>query len=289
MNIKKLEFNVFLLWSFFACTASAAEIYHNINGLQVIVWWQPQTLQLAYEYRPRHDIIITNMEARLHDTILSPVSRTDYPYEGVSSAILFLVDISDPRRRRVVTKNAEQIKSMLEKAEPHHKFGLAGFATEMRILARLGTPSSEVAAAADTLQANGRTTELYRHALGAVNLLLKFPARRRALFLFSDGKAEDTTYFHKDIINAANSKNVTIYGFGYATSAANSVHMQSLRRLSEETNGMFIEAEKNFSLPAIFLSAPYRMLDTGEHIIYDLMPAVQGGFYGKQKVRITWH
>ena len=57
---------------------------------------------------------------------------------------------------------------------------------------------------------------------------------------------------------------------GYPRSTVLSVALQTLRRLSEETGGIYVESDVNYDLPRGFLDDPYANVDTGGHFIVDL-------------------
>ena len=71
-------------------------------------------------------------------------------------------------------------------------------------------------------------------------------------------------------------------------SISQSVHLQVLRRLSEETGGAFIQAGQDFSLPDDFLQSPFQAFDSGGQITFDLTPALQASLNGSQSVQLTW-
>ena len=131
-------------------------------------------------------------------------------------------------------------------------------------------PHSRVVESAETLQASGLTTELYRNVIVAVQILSRYEADRKAIFLFSDGQAEDKAYFHQDVINVARSNNVIINSFGFARTIALSVALQSLRRLSEETGGSYYEADPDFELNRSILSSTLNKTDNGGRFTTDL-------------------
>jgi hypothetical protein len=53
--------------------------------------------------------------------------------------------------------------------------------------------------------------------------------------------------------------------------------LQILRRLSEETGGVFVEADKHFDLPSGFLDLPFENIDNGGRINIDLSPVIAAG------------
>jgi hypothetical protein len=183
---------------------------------------------------------------------------------------MFLVDTSDPGRATVISKNATQIGQLLNSNQPHHNFGLANFDKNLNIKVPLGKNISQIRSSSSSLEAAGLTTELYRNTIKAIELLSRANADRKLLFLFSDGQAEDKAYYHEDVINAARSNGVVINSLGYPRSTSLSVALQTLRRLSEETGGVYIEADLNFELPSSFTTNPFSSIDKGGHFLIDL-------------------
>jgi hypothetical protein len=119
-------------------------------------------------------------------------------------------------------------------------------------------------------------------------MLKHVEADRKSIFLFSDGLAEDKAYYHQDVINAARKSNVIITGIGYPRSVSQSVALQTLRRLSEETGGLFIEADNKFNLPQGFLAQPYESIDNGEKLLIDLKPVVTTAKSSDIRVNLTF-
>lgn len=214
------------------------------------------------------------------------IQATTFPRPGERTAIFFLVDTSDPRRKLTVAENARQIQSLIAGAPPHRKFGLAAFDKGLKLLAALGTERSEVLAATNRLKAEGKVTELYRSAIEALRQLQDFEAERKTLVILSDGLAEDTAYTIPDVVNTARVINTVIIGLGYARSSAQAVDLQSLRRLAEDTGGYFIEAGLDFSLPEDFMTAPFTRLERGGDFTLDLQETVDAGAAGDTHVRI---
>lgn len=226
--------------------------------------------------------------ARLPETgiPLQLLEESAFPGPGERAAALFLVDTSDPRRGPVVAANVRQIRGLIEATGAHWDFGLAGFDKGMKLLAPLGRERQELAAATDALQAEGLVTELYRSAIEAISELERVDAGRKALVILSDGLAEDVAYTLQDVVQAARAARVTIIGLGYARSEAQTVGLQTLRRLARETGGYFIEADRTFRLPEAFLEAPFDRLDRGGRFLLDLEQAIDEGAAGDSLVEI---
>jgi len=248
---------------------------------------QPTKLALECEYRLVEPARVVEVSATLSGFELPPPQREPMPADA-TTAVLFLVDTSDPARAQTVARNAAHVRALLDAAGPGHVFGLATFDTDLRMEAPIGSEREAVAAAAERMRAVGRTTELYRNALEAVRRLASFPAERRALLLFSDGLAEDRAYFHQDVIEEARRTGVVVYGIGYARSVALSVALQTLRRLAEETGGVFVAADTASALPEEFLEGPFRVVDNGGRLRLDLSSAEEHELSGSGDVRLVW-
>lgn len=244
--------------------------------------------QLAVQYQLATSMQVDSIQAKINDVILPLLTSEDYPTENATTAILFLVDVSDPRRRKVVEQNREQIKTMLEASEPHQKFGLATFATDLKILAPLGTSVENIIEKLIDIQATGQTTELYKHSLTAIQTLAVYPAQRKALFIFSDGGAEDTAYTHEEVVTAAKQAQIRIYGLGFTMSTSTSVQLQTIEKLSLETNGLYFKANGQYALPETFLQSPYELIDNGQKVTFNLLPTIENGLTGEQNLVINW-
>ena len=238
---------------------------------------QAKEKQLDCRYRLLGSESVADIKAGFDGSVLTITENTPYPTTDGTTAILFLIDTSDPNRQNAINKNIEHIGQLLQAIKPYHRIGLATFNKQLRIEAPIGSSKSRVLAASKTLRAVGMTTELYRSMLKSIQLLSGIDAKRKVIYLFSDGQAEDKAYFHQDVIRAARKAGVIINSIGYPRSIALSVALQTLRRLSEETGGVFIEADNSFNLPAAFLDSPFDNIDTGGRLTIDLGPVSATG------------
>jgi len=203
---------------------------------------------------------------------LQVLSNKPYPADGQSTAILYLVDTSNPHRQPIVKKNGELIQSLVSKASAYHKNGLAVFDSNFRLVVPVGSASDALHQGIVKLRAGGATTEFYRNIIEAVKVLAKEEASRKVLVVFSDGLAEDEAYSHEDVIAAAKKANVMIVGLGYAASALKATALQRLRRLADETSGLYQAADENLSFPAGFSDTLYHHIDLGGETMIDLTP-----------------
>ncbi len=250
---------------------------------------EAQPLHVECTYRWLHPVKEqTKISAQVGDVPVEAVD-TAYPAAEDTTAVLFLVDTSDPRRQPVITAIKPQLRAMLAAASPHHRFGLAAFDSNLRTVAPLGALPSEIEKAIAELKATGKTTELYRSALEGLKLLQAFPASRKVLYILSDGLAEDFSYHHEDVIKKALELDIPIVGMGYPRSVALSVGLQTLRKLGEDSGGYYVGASADtFVLPADFLAAPYWIAESGGRIHVDLT-ALAASKNGAQTLTLQLH
>ncbi len=239
------------------------------QGLRVVAR-QPGPALLELDFRVSPPVEVTAATMLVNGRVLPASYIFPYPSPGDLSAVLFLVDTSDPARERVVERNLRDIKALMDKGAAHHRFGLAGFARELSVLAPLGTAPTDIMAAARSPRTKGRIAQIYPSAIQAIDVLMAYPASRRALVIFSDGSAEDPEHSLEEVIERANAAGVVIYGLGYARKVGRSPGFQSLRLMASATDGAYAEAVGRADLPKTFLADPFRVLDNGGRAIFDL-------------------
>ncbi len=249
---------------------------------------QQPTDTLECRYRMLDDGELVSATAEYDGVVVDGAIGEPYPQDGDITAIMILVDTSDPARQPVIDRIAIQVAQLLDAAAPHHRFALASFDTDLYLLAGMGTPRSDIARALTGLRATGKTTELYRNVREAVRLLGRGPGSRRVLLILSDGLAEDYAYHHDDVVALAGDENVLIHSIGYPRSVARSVALQTLRRLSDETGGIYVQADHlDFSIPDGVFRRMLRASDSGGMLRFDLAPLVEAGAVGTVDVPLA--
>lgn len=249
---------------------------------------QTSETQLDCDYRlllPEPPLYIHASSA---DIPLGIIGNKSYPWPEGITAILFLVDTSDPGRSDVIENNIKHIAKLLKSSKSYHRIGLASFDKQLRIEAPIGASEKQILSASKSLRAVGRTTEFYRNIIKAIYVLADIEADRKIIFLFSDGQAEDKAYYHQDVISAARKAGVIINGLGYPRSVALSVALQTLRRLSEETGGVFVETDSSYELPKSFLDLPFDNIDRGGKFSIDLSPLSKMAIHTGTRITLTF-
>lgn len=225
---------------------------------------------LNCDYRTLKNISISSISASSNNIDLTIENTQSFLDSGEQTAILFLIDTSDPGRKNVVEKNKKQLKEFFSNLKANEKAGIASFDKSLNILSPIGSSTSSLNEALNKLKATGLTTELYRNLLQAMEHLDTTVAKRKLLVLLSDGQAEDKAYFHSDVIKMARSSGIVINSIGFPRSVTLSVSLQVIRRLSEETGGSYIESDMSYDLPINETKLFFNSIDTGGHFSVSL-------------------
>ncbi len=249
---------------------------------------RPEALQLRCNYRLTGAGQPLDAAAAIGGLTLPPpafAARTGAPGDV---AVLLLVDTSDPGRAAAIRKVIQHVGRLVDEAQLYQRFGLAAFDRDLRMLAPIGSEPDAIKAAAATLEATGRTTELYRNVMDALKLLATVRDPHKVLVVMSDGLAEDRAYFHSDAVAEANRHGIAVYGVGYPRSVSLSVGLQSLRRLADETGGRFVASNGDFELPESFFQAPFAAVENTGALSVDLGPTASALPEGGTKaLRVT--
>lgn len=205
----------------------------------------------------------TSIKVEVAGAQSKPQSVSAYPASGQKTAVLFLLDVSDPSRREAVRSNVSQIREILGRLKPHQQVGLAIFDSQYSLLAPVGSSRDKINAALNAVRAGGAATEFYKNIIAGTKTIRASNADRRVLVLFSDGKAEDSAYGREDAVKAIRSARITLIGLGFAESPSQVPALQTIERLSNETGGVFVKAGPGYKLPSEFMDAPFESAESG--------------------------
>ena len=248
---------------------------------------QPNPLKLQCSYRLRDGGELQAALAHWQDQTLNATLDARYPQADDYTALLLLVDTSDPARASALHAAVAHVSAIVNGAPPHFRIGLASFDSDLRMLAPIASARTALLASATQLIAKGHTTELYRNVGEALRVLAKTAASRKVLWVLSDGLAEDYAYHHEDIIALARTHDIIINSIGYPRSVPQSVALQTLRRLSDDSGGQFLPAAfPGFVLPATGLQRALTLLDDGGQLAFDLTPLLATGGAGARELSL---
>jgi hypothetical protein len=257
----------------FSAAASGYDYHVYGDGVQ-LACWQMERSRLVCDFRRFAPPEPEQLTARLSGRELPAPQVTPYASQPGSSAVMFLVDVSDAELPAAPVAARDRVVELLAAAPAHQHYGLASFANEVEIHAPLALGAERLRNVLGELTPGGESAELYRSVLEAVRLLGHYPAQRRALFLLSDGLADDSAYFHDDVVDAARQYDVAIYGIGYVKSPALSTALERLRRLAEETGGLYVTAETGAVLAQNFAARAFAQISSGGRMLVDISTAL---------------
>jgi hypothetical protein len=207
----------------------------------------------------------------------------EYPAQGESTALLMLVDVSDPKRAKAVAAAAGLIRQVVDNKKPHQQIAIAQFDSAVQLLADFNSDAATTTSAIKSIASKGYATELYKSAIEAIGLLKKNSSTRKGLIIFSDGKAEDRAYKHEDVIKEALAAGVMVFTIGYAENASDTPYLQTLERLALESGGFYVPA--NITDKSAAAGTAERMLayaDNGGTINFG-----SGEKFGPQKIKLA--
>jgi len=169
-----------------------------------------------------------------------------YPNQDIKTATVFLIDTSMPMKNAVKKGIKPTIKKLYNLKSQFDEYCITQFDANLNIIKDFAT---ELNTTLDTIKIKGQRTELFRASLEAMKLLNQKENYIKYLVILSDGEAEDTAYTIEDVLKEAKKQNITIISIGYR----DSINMQSIRRMAEETKGkLFVANKTTHQLPQNF-------------------------------------
>lgn len=195
---------------------------------------------------------------------------TTPPPAAPKTAVLFLIDRSDPKRSAAVSAGKELVTRLARQAHDRQRaVAIGAFDAELSILEPFDQANTDWQSG---LQAAGQATELFRSVIQALPIVEATGARRKLLVVLSDGKAEDTAYSLEQAVAEARARGVAVTTIGYSERATDAPALQTLRRVAEETGGTFIEAATGTHQTSAEVDTILDRLDAGGVYTISLSP-----------------
>ena len=285
MNAKLLPLGIWFTLNLIASTISCASPdLSDPRYASVSCSNDDSTKIVNCDYRHSADIDVKNVSLKIagQPSQIDSKNLAIYPVAGQTTAILFLVDVSDPKRKNTVEKkNVAIINEMLAAQKPYEKIGIAVFDSDLEVLVPISADQAATKEAVKNIKASGQATEFYKNILSAIEILKKTDATRKALVILSDGKDEDKAYTSQDVIAAAKSAGVVILSLGYLEKPTDSPYLQNLQRLANDTFGVYYNATDS-KFPPEFSTQPFAFVEKGGRVAFPY-----GENIGKKPVTIT--
>ena len=268
MNWLSSQWMICVILSMFPFLGFAQTADIRQSALQCQLEASSELVQCDYRYPLNIEVKDISVKVGGQTIKLEPTDIALYPAPGQTSAILILVDVSDPRRRETVEKKyVKLIKDMVADQKPHQLIGIAGFDSELNLLTPMSADHDALMDAVTKIKATGAATEYYKNILTAIELLKKTDSTRKGLVIMSDGKDEDKAYNRDDVLKAAKDAGVAILGIGFEERLSDSPYLQNVHKLAIETFGQYYDGSEG-KYPASFLNQPFAFLETGGRVTF---------------------
>lgn len=230
-------------------------------------------LACDYRYSARIDVKNVQLEVNGKDVQVEKEDHKFFPTtKDQKTSVLILADVSDPNRRNTVeVKYGKTIGAVIRSAKPHQQIGLAEFDSDIRVLSPIGADLSSLQKTSQSLKATGSATEFYKNILAAIDILARSGGERKGLIILSDGKDEDRAYKIEDVLKVAKENNISILSLGYLEKQQDTPFLQTLKRLAEETHGLYFDVtDSGGLLPENLAISPFAFIEKGGRLTYQL-------------------
>lgn len=254
----------------FACFANRAAVaapapFAEKDGILAAVRVTNRTVNLQWRFLRPPPAPITSITADSGGQPLRLIAARRYPQPGDVSDIMFLFDLTDPRRAKEITRDKALALQMMVSLDSHHSLGLAYYGARTYLLDPKWTDPNQliddIVSLAPLDQKPDRDTAL----LTTTVALGTQAATRRAIYVLTDGY--DAAPQHRDeVIGAALHYGVSITFITANSQGVRPVNVSGLRAIAAATGGQLVTAKNLIA----FLRSPYRLLDSGGEAYFSL-------------------
>jgi hypothetical protein len=224
------------------------------NGQEIVFDWE--------FLRPTSDQL-TSIAATYNARPLGVPALESYPYAGMQTFLLILVDTSDPRRAQQIRNDILDVLQILGQARIHHQVVIATYADRIEPIAVSRAQPADFVAALSRAQPRVSTTRLGALLEEAIGICARAPAHRRAVYVFSDGHS-DTALLPEATIAAANRYNIRLTFILSPSDRTKDIPV--LERIVAGSGGAVVETAQR----APFLQRPFQLIDSGARVHFSL-------------------
>jgi len=233
----------------------------------------PPKVRFDYQLSPGEEVNSVEVKADGVKLVAELVSYTDDPTS--KTAVLFLIDTSNPRRNKEVAEAKKLVMVALSKADKNrHTMGIYPFHGQLdEGFAPMGTPLEELKTKAKEIKANELNTVLYGSVLKAIGILQKTEAKRKAIVVISDWKSEDNVMDAKEFVALAvkQLKDGKIVCHSIILVEEDQSELDTAEKLSQVTGGQLVKVSKGkMAIPSTFTDHFLGQLESGGSAVVDL-------------------
>ncbi|TAH64672.1 MAG: FHA domain-containing protein [Rhodopseudomonas palustris] len=203
--------------------------------------------EMLCEFDGSDTLDIEAVRQRANDgSLLPPPTLQTGANERSPSAVALLLNsaLDTP----LFNRSKAALSALLSTDSRHLEIGLWTFATNVKNIAPLGTAPSTLRAALDGQKNKGVTVELLRSVSEIRKQLATAQPRRRLLVIASDGEFDDSAYQPADVVASLKDANIRVVVLFPENGPERITRAQTLRRLADETDGLFLPVANSGSL-----------------------------------------
>lgn len=197
-----------------------------------------------------------------------------YEQSGIGLYIVLALDVSGTMAGNPIANMKIAVKRFIDKLRPVDRLAIYTFSDNVKLIADFSNDKNYLKDVVDKIAATGLNTELFYGTYTALkkNVDLDNEQVGKILMVVSDGKDESLskTYDENDIISLANDNGIPIFTIGYTK--INPIHLQTLEKISEKTNGIFFNSPSDYQLDEQYskLFSTIMNINILNYLIYDL-------------------
>jgi hypothetical protein len=206
---------------------------------------------------------LTEVGGTVDGTPLGIPQFEPYPQAGISTYILFLLDVTGPTREAQIEQGKRTLAEIVAQAQAHHQIDVAIYGDQLEILVPGEADRGSVLDLIKAAHPRASNANLGRALLSAINVPSLAPAERRAIFMLTDGHTDDTLNANSLIENAK--RTTTSLNF-IVNPSERSADLAALEQLAEATGGLVVKQDQL----AAFLEAPFQLVDSGATVRFPL-------------------
>lgn len=195
-----------------------------------------QTVAVTCTLRLEPGESLKSLKVMAGQEVLEPISYADQPIEIDH---FLLMDTSKSLSASDFMLQKKTAQAILNLKMEKRKVALATFSGTYKEIAPLGSASELIELAVPNLKADGQTTELLAAVTKAIDNLGQSTSQLKTVFVFSDGKFEDTGFSLKEVVDKAKSAKVKFVVILPRDDARSLTDAQGVRRLADETGGFY--------------------------------------------------
>lgn len=234
---------------------------------------KPSKVEFQYRLTPSEEIVA--VKAKMGGEALFPQVVKYIDQDAIKTAVLFLIDTSNPRRGKEMVEAKKLVANVLSQADvARHTFGIYPFHGELdEQFAPMGTSLPELKQKVVGIKANGINTILYGSMLKAITALEQTEASRKAIVVISDWKSEDNVMNTKDFVSTSleRMKAGKIVCHSVVLVEEDQSELDTAEKLSSETGGKFVKVTRqSMTIPATFADGLLGDLENGGTAVVDM-------------------